>query len=319
MHKKYLVFILKLLLAAGLFSYYLYKGELGLNDLWEKLQEPDHWWVSFILLSLSFFFSAYRWKVILEAKFKVEVSIKNALSIYWIGLFFNNFLPGKLGELSVVYYSKQLSDKFKVPVLMYALLLDNILGLFSLLLIVFMCLSFSFVEFQNIVVTEQLGVPILVLLSLSLAFCLFFIFSRHFLLFIKGLVSSIPKLTEFIKQFIEHDLNHRDKLNLVGKGLTLGLASQLCKSFAFYLLFVHLLPENSLVYFSLIPFGLILTNLVSNTGIGVGNAVFSFIYASVGIDNGAGFFNYYIILIFVLSLTGVIPFLFNRRQAERMR
>jgi len=105
--------------------------------------------ISYLILSIIFFIvsvfsAAYRWKYVISIKNK-NISFKSSLREYFIGSFFNNFLPGSIGGdlVRIVGASKVIGSK---EVALSSVFVERVIGLISLLtigIIGFMFLNIS--------------------------------------------------------------------------------------------------------------------------------------------------------------------------------
>ncbi|WP_022852532.1 lysylphosphatidylglycerol synthase transmembrane domain-containing protein [Thermodesulfatator atlanticus] len=131
--KKYLSFFFKLTVSAGLL-YYLFR-QTDFNALVTTFKKVLPEWLCFSILVFFVFqiVSAYRWQKITEAL----GYRKNFLffgKIYFIGMFFNAFLPGVLGGdvIRVFYLVKEGASK---TVASFSVFYDRIFGLMGALIL----------------------------------------------------------------------------------------------------------------------------------------------------------------------------------------
>lgn len=102
MNKKRLFFFLKLFVSFGLIIYVIDKTGLntreGLSKLGDTLSgvDPLYFWASITIGVLLNVTSSWRWKILLKAK-GIAVSLWRLLGFYYIGRFFNMFLPTSMG------------------------------------------------------------------------------------------------------------------------------------------------------------------------------------------------------------------------------
>lgn len=98
--------IISLVILYALFS------KIDISALWEKMCSVNP---GIVLLGACIFIgvqcvSTYRWSIILEKD--VDIPYRNLLSIYFIGMFFNNFLPTMIGGDAVKgYYLYKVTGK----------------------------------------------------------------------------------------------------------------------------------------------------------------------------------------------------------------
>lgn len=101
---------------------------------WALLQQSNKWWLvaAIILIAISKIVSAFRLNIYFN-NIQIYLHIKNNLQLYWLGMFYNIFLPGGIG--GDTYKVILLSKKYKnIPVkkIAAAVLLDRISGVVAL-------------------------------------------------------------------------------------------------------------------------------------------------------------------------------------------
>jgi len=104
----------------------------------------------FALAALFYFlcasFAGIRWHWLLRAN-SLEVSLWEAWRLNWIGVFFNNVVPGLTGgDLVKAFYIARLTGKKTVPIL--TVIVDRILGLAALALLAMIVVLCNFTRFK---------------------------------------------------------------------------------------------------------------------------------------------------------------------------
>ena len=119
------------------------------------------------LVIVSVFLRTFRWKIILKAQNINEPYFK-LLGIYFEGMFFDNFLPGRFGGDAVrMYRISQDSDKKIGRVT--TVIIERGSGLFALLLIGVIMVGINFNQFETVII------PILVFIIFLAFLCGIFI------------------------------------------------------------------------------------------------------------------------------------------------
>ena len=140
MNRKLLLNLLKLALAALLIWWVL--SRVDLEALQKQIREMELWLflagASFYLVAASF--SSVRWWWLLKVN-DLNVSLWHALRLTWIGIFFNNVIPGLTGGdvVKAVYVARATGKKLR-PVL--SVLVDRVLGMIALALLAAVCVLF---------------------------------------------------------------------------------------------------------------------------------------------------------------------------------
>ncbi len=136
MNKKLLKTLLKLILT-GLAMYLVFR-KIDTKELWKITQAVNWIWLipAVLLFILSKVFTAFR----LNLYFKnigLQLSEKLNLKLYWVGMFYNLFLPGGVGGDGYKVYL--LNKAFKTPAkkLIQSALLDRLGGLVAIVFLIF--------------------------------------------------------------------------------------------------------------------------------------------------------------------------------------
>jgi glycosyltransferase 2 family protein len=101
---------------------------------WSLLQESNKWWLmsATVLVALSKIVSAFRLNIYFK-NIAINLADKNSLQLYWLGMFYNLFLPGGIGgdAYKVILLNKEYKE---VPTkkIAAAVLLDRISGVVAL-------------------------------------------------------------------------------------------------------------------------------------------------------------------------------------------
>ncbi len=127
-----------------------------------------------LVAALAFFlcasFAAVRWHWLLRAN-GLEVSLWEAWRLNWVGVFFNNVVPGLTGgDVVKAYYIAKHTGKKTVPIL--TVVVDRILGLTALALLALVVVLANFSRFR------ELAMGILALLSAIALFSVPFLSRR---------------------------------------------------------------------------------------------------------------------------------------------
>lgn len=166
---KYLRIVISVILLFYLFYYLVDFGSL-LKVLANA--NPGYILLSVIFFILSMLAAAYRWQFVISIK-NLKIPFKSSLREYFIGSFFNNFLPGSIGGdlVRIVGASKVIGSK---EVALSSVFVERVIGLISLLtigIIGFMFLNISsgpgYLTISIILLTSLMLILIAVLNSRS--------------------------------------------------------------------------------------------------------------------------------------------------------
>lgn len=104
-----------------------------------------------VLTLLSIFFSAVRWWWLMGAN-NLNVSLSDSIRYTWLGLFFNNIIPGQTGGdvVKAIYIARRCSgDRVRA---FLSVFVDRVLGLTSLALLAAIVVSFNTDRFMEIAI-----------------------------------------------------------------------------------------------------------------------------------------------------------------------
>jgi uncharacterized protein (TIRG00374 family) len=103
--KKTVLMLLKVVVSLGILAY-IFTKVIDIRHLWANLREAD---LSYIIAGILFYFlvqtlSAWRWYLLIKPQ-ELEVSFPKVLAYYFLGMYFNFFLPSAIGgDVFKVYY-----------------------------------------------------------------------------------------------------------------------------------------------------------------------------------------------------------------------
>lgn len=263
--KKVLSFGLKLLVSFTLL--YLFFSKVDIHNILKALKQTDLpvFFAGFAVYTSSLFISAKRWSLFLPP----FVKYSRLASLYFVGSFFNTFLPGLVGGDAVkAYYLYK--EKCEVGTALASVFMDRYMGLTALAIIGFIAFIFG----HNYLEGSDLFwlVPI---------FCGTFIFAS--LIFWQINWGRIKFLSSFHKPLMEF----KKKGDVIFKGLFLGLVIQSIVIISFYMLSLSLGFDLHIIYFFLfIPLITVATAVpFSVAGLGIREAGFLILFTKAGLSD----------------------------------
>ncbi|GBD98418.1 hypothetical protein BMS3Abin07_00432 [bacterium BMS3Abin07] len=164
--KKLFYFAIKFVVS-GLFLYVVFR-KAGVANIFSHLTtiRPAFFIFSVVLYIIATFISAIRWKMLLDE----DYPLGKLFSLYMIGSFFNNILPGIIGGDAVkVYYLY--SDTGKGGSSLGSVFMDRYLGFFALLLIGLVAGFFAYADLK--VIGMSLAMPALFVFFILVSLVLF--------------------------------------------------------------------------------------------------------------------------------------------------
>ena len=123
------------------------------------LKQTNPFWL--LLGALAFvtvvMFSAFRWHWLVNSQ-KLSLNIYQATRLTWIGVFFNNFVPGQTGgDLVKAYYIAKNSPQKRLTAVL-TVIADRIIGLSALIVVSLVTVTLFFDRFKEIAITLWLGI-----------------------------------------------------------------------------------------------------------------------------------------------------------------
>ncbi len=145
--KKKFKLLLKILFTIAALWFVLHKIEI--EKVGEALSLADPLWLffAFLFFNLSKIASAYRLNIYFRA-IGLKLTEAYNLALYYVGMFYNLFLPGGIGGDGYKVYLLNKHFKSGVKPLLQAVLLDRLSGLAALVL--YGCILFSFSDYSTI-------------------------------------------------------------------------------------------------------------------------------------------------------------------------
>ena len=133
--KKNFSIAFKITLGVGLILYLILSGSLNLPSIGQAISLHPWWFLLAVsLLSIPLVLTSIRWRMLLLAQ-ETNITLWKTLSLNFIGLFFNNFLPGGTGgDLAKCYYVASIYPDKKAATIT-TVLIDRFLGLSGLVLV----------------------------------------------------------------------------------------------------------------------------------------------------------------------------------------
>jgi uncharacterized protein (TIRG00374 family) len=131
--KKSALLILKVVFSVGILVY-IFTRVVDLGDLWANLREAS---VSYLVAAVAVYLlvqtlSAYRWYLLLKP-LDIETGFPKILSLYYLGMYFNFFLPSAIGgDVFKVYYLNKETGRLSASTA--SVFLDRDVGMGGLLI-----------------------------------------------------------------------------------------------------------------------------------------------------------------------------------------
>jgi glycosyltransferase 2 family protein len=267
--KKILITILQVSVTVGVL-YWVYHDPNRRAQMLEALRHAEYRWV---LMSMLAYFvveaaAAFRWNVLLKVQ-NIHLSVPRLIGLFFIGLFYNQFLPGGTGGdiIKSYYLLKETPDK-KAGALL-AVVFDRFIGLVALVAVTATLIALRYDFLAQKPETRNLLWLLLILLSASVAFLvatfvisgfkLFHYFPAHF--------PGRDKLIEIFAAYHLYARHWRASLVAFGASIVAHLATFTAFLFAAYALGVRV---PLIDFFAIMPVERTISALpISFAGIGL--------------------------------------------------
>jgi len=278
--KKYIWNLLKISLAAGLIFYLVRQQHIDVEALWKSLTGPQIFLYGFIGLILHAIVT-YRLQLVLKLA-NISCDYRHLLKFNFIGVFFNYSLPGSVsGDIIKGVFMARHCEITKARALSAAFI-DRLFALYSVLIGSVLALLMGSSWQDSYTLDFIAGIMVL---ALAVATLVIFILSR---------ASRAPRFlawaesSRFLRGLRENVLVMLRAPKLFASVVLVSLVGQSLYVFLFMLICDHLAGgtfASYLVHFFVQSVGLILVAVpISPAGIGVGQAVFHFLYNEVGVN-----------------------------------
>lgn len=269
--------VLKGFVTATLIFYLIYQidFEEALNIL--RKSNPIYILLSFFLINLGIFISSYKWYLLLRGK-GIEYSYLRLNTAYYIGSFFNNFLPSIIGGDFIK--SKLISKKEDFHLIMSSTIVERYLGVLATLVFVFV--SYFIVLSRVNFPIEAMIIAILISFA-AIAFPIILIYGSR-LSNVKKLIQYLPKNTYKVLEKYFIALKEFKKNILIG--FCLSIVFHLVRLLIYYTVCMFLSVEVDIFFlaFAMSVNTIILMFPISINGIGVRESVFVVILGQIGVN-----------------------------------
>ncbi len=128
MFKRYLFSGLKFIISVGLIFLLFEQKDMSLKGILTEIKYSNQWWnlLGIVFFTASTILGAIQWQMLLKAR-NIVIPLPRAINFYYVGMFFNNFLPGYVaGDAFRIYDITKTSGNNSEAV--STVLLDRLVG-----------------------------------------------------------------------------------------------------------------------------------------------------------------------------------------------
>ncbi|MBI5182248.1 MAG: flippase-like domain-containing protein [Nitrospirae bacterium] len=316
MNKKWLTLLIKIILSSLILTFLFYKTDI--NKFYNLIKGTDMLilTLTFVLYLIAQWVSAYRWKMLLHTE-RMDVSFYNLIAYYYIGMFFNLFMPTLVGgDVVRGYYLYKKSNKGGESVA--SIFVERLSGFFALITIALLSLIIGYSYIKN----EPTVTTLLLLITVGFFTSVIIIINKR----IREMVNNLMKggrfegLRKKLKNVSEAAKKYKNHKEVLFNVVLLSFLVQIIGIFIFYLLSKALNLNVSLAYFFLfIPIIIVISMApITLGGLGVREFVFIFLFHKVGLETAEALSLslLWFILVTISSLAGGVIFLLTENPSS---
>ncbi len=165
--------------------------------------------------------ASFRLKLIIEAQGTIPINFFEAISLTFIGYFFNNFLPTAIGGdvVKAYYLSKKTVGKVSS---FTAIFIDRAIGLFTMIFMAFIALLFA----EDQLIDKTIKHTIYAITAISIVTVLFMM-NKNFAKKFSVLLFFLKPVEEKMKNLYNAINNYRDNMMLIFQSLAISVISQI--------------------------------------------------------------------------------------------
>jgi uncharacterized protein (TIRG00374 family) len=312
--KRFFLLVLKIIISLGLVGFFLQRIEWGEIELALSSASLSFWILAVLLFLASNLLGAFQWGELLRIQ-DIRLPVRKVVGLYFVGVFFNNFLVSNIGGDAVrIYDLKRLTGQGLAG--FAATFLDRFIGLFTLI-----CFSIVAYALSPGLWGMALWMPILLLAILLLAVLIFGFSRRMSNIVVRFARRMLPlRLVEFLENVREGFLLYRHAYSMILRVALLASCVQLSRIAVYYSV-GHALGQSVPFgyYVVFIPLIAIVAAIpVSFGGIGVRENMGVLLFGRVGMGDASAlavmFLGY--LAGIVASLAGGILFVVRRSSVS---
>lgn len=270
-------------MAIGLVSYVFHN--IDFSQFWHQVK---HVRFGFVLIAISFFLtipilSTLRWKLVLGVH-GVKPSFYKLCKLFFIGLFFNNSMPGLTGGdvIKAYYVTRETSDRKAEAVT--SVFIDRVVGIIGLMIVGLIALFFNL---QNPDLRRIAA--FIIIIFFSLVFFVTILLNKSMFAgmpLMNRLMNRIPfkeTVTRVYEAFYRY--KHDPQIVVWGVAISLGIHGINCVMVSILGLSVALDGVSLKHYFLFIPVISVISALpISLSGLGVGEQLYVYCFGLVGAE-----------------------------------
>ncbi len=313
---KHFLLPIKLIVSLSLIALLYYKN-VDIETFTRKFANLNYWLLApiFVFLVFNTVISAYKWQLLLKAD-NIHVPLKSLVISYYIGSFFNCFMPSNIGGdayriYDVAKQSKRAAEGFA------SVFAERFTGVVAL---VCYGLVFSMVAILQTGWKTVMLAPMAMFALMTLVTML--VFAREFVLKMMRIfqVHRIPKLYQFGDTVLKSIQTYKKNIPLLIKTLSISFTFQLSAITAIYLMGRALtITSTPFIYYMIfIPIIMIVEMApISIFGVGVRESAYVIFFTQVGMtkEQALSLPLLFLVIALAYSLIGGVLFVLRKKTA----
>ncbi len=311
--KKWILNIARIAISVGLLLYLIYIADFQKILLELQALSPGPLLLAMLAFVCSVVFLTFRWMILLRS-YGIQIGYPRLLVFYFIGFFFNNFLPTSIGgDLSRAYYLSQHSGQRAVSI--GSVFLERVIGLLATLSLAGISLFWLIDYFHT-----QKIIYFTVLLVAGLAVFLALVMSRRLYRRFSKLISLVTfyDIGERLNKVFDTLHYYRDKKMILLGTYLFSLGAQFMLIVMNYILAgaLHMHNVSFGYFFLVVPVTFVFSLLPSINGLGVRDSAYMLMLTRQGILPATVLSLSFLVTAvpLVMSLIGGAFFLFYRQR-----
>jgi uncharacterized protein (TIRG00374 family) len=220
--KKTALTLLKIVVSLGILAY-IFTKVVDIRQLWSKIIQAD---LLYILAAIAVYFivqglSAYRWYLLLKPQ-GLEVRFSKILAFYFLGMYFNFFLPSAIGgDFFKVYYLNKETNRLSASTA--SVFFDRDIGMGGLVLVAILTAIFVGTSVNGVALA-----PIFILIGIGFILANLALFYRPSYNLLHKLLSlfKMKKVDEKVERMFDSVNAYRGEWGLITAGMIMSLGVQ---------------------------------------------------------------------------------------------
>lgn len=293
---------------------YAMRGRYG--EIFETIKSADlrMFAFAFVFFTFASLIASYRMKIIIDAQ-DINIRYREALSLTFIGYFFNNFLPTAIGGdvVKAHYLSKNSGDTAGSY---SSVFVDRVVGLVTMVFMAFTALLFVGTN----IIDKRLAISIYVITALS-ALVIIFLSNKRFAVRFSSFIFLVKPIEAQLRKLYTTINKYRNHPGLMACTLLISVLSQLCFFASYGILALsigsHVSPLDLLIKMPIVG---VISLLPSINGLGVREGSIVLLFGPlIGKGNALAISILMVIILLMTSIIGGLIYAFSPQFKMKLK